>query len=84
MHGDFNRDGIADIAIGVPNEDVGAVGDAGAVNVLYGTATGLSGSNYQVWTQNSPSVEDVAEISICSAIRWLRGISTATTLTILR
>jgi disulfide bond formation protein DsbB len=61
VHGDFNGDGIADLAIGVPNEDVGTVGDAGAVNVLYGTATGLSGSNYQIWTQDSPGVEDVAE-----------------------
>lgn len=63
VHGDFNGDGIADLAIGAPNEDVGTEGDAGAVHVLYGTATGLSGSNLQIWTQNSPGVEDVAEAS---------------------
>ena len=62
VHGDFNGDGIADLAIGVPNEDVGTIADAGAVNVLYGTATGLSGATYQVWTQNSLAiVGDVAE-----------------------
>jgi len=62
VHGDFNGDGIADLAIGVPNEDVGSIGDAGAVNVLYGTATGLSGATYQVWTQNSLGiVGDVSE-----------------------
>ena len=32
-HGDFNGDGYMDLAIGVPGEDVGAIVDAGAVNV---------------------------------------------------
>ena len=34
---DFNNDGFADLAVGVPGEDVGSVVDAGAVNVLYGS-----------------------------------------------
>ncbi|VAW33198.1 putative integrin-like protein [hydrothermal vent metagenome] len=38
---DFNGDGYADLAIGVPDEDVGATEAAGAVNVIYGTANGL-------------------------------------------
>jgi hypothetical protein len=33
---DFNNDGFADLAIGVPGEDV----RAGAVNVVYGTGSG--------------------------------------------
>ena len=41
---DFNNDGFADLAVGVPYEDVGAVIDAGAVNVLYGSAEGLQAS----------------------------------------
>ena len=53
VHGDFNGDGIADLAIGVPNEDVGTIADAGAVNVLYGTATGVSSASNQIWTQNT-------------------------------
>jgi hypothetical protein len=38
---DFNDDGFADLAVGAPLEDIGAAGDAGSVNVLYGSATGL-------------------------------------------
>ena len=57
--GDFNGDGFADLAVGVPFE-VGVV-RAGAVNVLYGSATGLSGVGSQLWTQNSPGVVDSSE-----------------------
>src|SRR5205814_3268016 len=43
VKGDFNDDGIADLAIGVPFEDVvtfnGNVADAGAVNILYGSTS---------------------------------------------
>ena len=48
---DFNGDGRADLAIGV-------IGDghrfAGAVNVLYGSATGLTAAGDQLWTLDSP------------------------------
>jgi len=37
---DFNNDGLADLAVGVPGEN----GSAGAVNVLYGAGGGLSGA----------------------------------------
>jgi hypothetical protein len=59
--GDFDNDGFADLAVGVPFEDVGSVIDAGAVNVLYGTPTGLTGSGSQTFTQNSPGVGSTAE-----------------------
>src|SRR5207253_7498307 len=59
--GDFNGDGFADLAIGVPDEDVGSVVDAGAVNVLYGAASGLSTANSQSWQQDTPGVQDTAE-----------------------
>lgn len=59
--GDFNGDGFADLAIGVPGEDVGAVVDAGAVNVLYGTASRLSASGNQFWSQDSANIEDDTE-----------------------
>jgi hypothetical protein len=58
--GDFNQDGFADLAVGVPGEDARAV-DAGAVNVLYGTAAGLTGSGSQLFTQDSPGVGSGAE-----------------------
>jgi hypothetical protein len=59
--GDFDNDGFADLAIGVPNESVGDIIDAGAVNVLYGTPTGLTGSGSQTFTQNTPGVGSTAE-----------------------
>lgn len=61
--GDFNGDGYSDLAIGVPLEDVGAIADAGAVSIVYGSATGLQASAPagQHWTQDSVEVEDVAE-----------------------
>jgi hypothetical protein len=61
--GDFNGDGFADLAVGVPFEDVGGAEDAGAVNVLYGSATGLVAAGSQYWTQDSPGIGDVAERS---------------------
>jgi FG-GAP repeat len=59
--GDFDRDGFADLAIGVPHEDVGTIADAGAVNVLYGSIGGLTGTGSQIFTQNSPGVGSAAE-----------------------
>jgi len=40
--GDFNGDGFCDLAIGTPGEDLGPNADAGAVFVVYGSATGLN------------------------------------------
>jgi hypothetical protein len=59
--GDFDRDGFADLAIGVLDEDVGTIADAGAVNVLYGSTGGLTGVGSQIFTQNSPGVGSAAE-----------------------
>ncbi len=63
--GDFNDDGFADLAIGVPLERLGAVSGAGAVNVLYGSAGGLQATSPddQFWNQDSPGVKDTAEES---------------------
>ena len=59
--GDFDGDGFADLAVGVTFEDVGAIVDAGAVNVLYGTTGGLTGTGSQLFTQDSPGVGSSAE-----------------------
>jgi hypothetical protein len=59
--GDFDGDGFADLAVGVIFEDLGAIVDAGAVNVLYGTVSGLTGTGSQLFTQNSPGVGSSAE-----------------------
>ena len=53
VRADFDDDGFADLAIGIPFEDVGGIAEAGAVNVLYGTASGLTGTGSQLFTQGS-------------------------------
>ncbi|KIG11707.1 putative integrin-like protein [Enhygromyxa salina] len=40
--GDFNCDGYHDVAVGAPQEDVGSIRKSGAVNVIYGSSSGLS------------------------------------------
>jgi type VII secretion-associated serine protease mycosin len=60
--GDLNNDGYDDLVIGVPGEDVGTVKDAGAVHVLLGAASGLSGPG-QLWTENSKGVPGASETS---------------------
>lgn len=61
--GDFDNDGRADLVVGVQSEDVGSIAEAGAVNVIYGTASGLSAAGDQLWHQNRPGVNDTAEIA---------------------
>ena len=61
--GDFNRDGYADLAIGVRSEDVEGKEDAGAVNVLYGSAGGIVVAGNQFWHQDTTGIEDNAENS---------------------
>lgn len=59
--GDFDGDGYADLAVGAPDEDVGAASAAGGVNVIYGSSAGLDASGDQVWTQDSSGIVDSAE-----------------------
>jgi hypothetical protein len=62
LQADFNGDGYADLAIGVPGEDLGSsLQNAGAVNVLYGTREGLSADDDQLWTQDSSGVSGSAD-----------------------
>jgi FG-GAP repeat len=55
--GDFNHDNLADLAAGAPSEDVGSARDAGAVSVLYGSASGLTTSGGRMFTQVGGAVE---------------------------
>ncbi len=60
--GDLNGDGKADLAAGVPNEDVGTVTDAGGVTVLFGSASGVVGNASQAFlSQNAANVADSSE-----------------------
>jgi len=59
--GDFNGDGYDDLAIGVLRESVGKVERAGAVNVLYGSSTGLTADDDQIWHRDIEGVEGEPE-----------------------
>jgi hypothetical protein len=61
---DFNGDGRADLAVGVPSENAaaGMVYGTGVVQVLYGSAAGLTAAGSQLWSQDSPGVAGVAEV----------------------
>ena len=51
---------IDDLAIGVPQEDIGIRADTGGVQVLYGSSGGLSTDNL-FWHQGSPNIEGANE-----------------------
>lgn len=51
--GDFNGDGFADLAVGSPFEDVGAISNAGAVVINYGCPTGITHAGGHILTQDS-------------------------------
>ncbi|MDQ3493286.1 MAG: integrin alpha, partial [Chloroflexota bacterium] len=59
--GDFDGDGFADLAAGSPYEDPSGIVDGGAVNVIYGSANGLTAAGNQLWTQDSAGIPDQAE-----------------------
>jgi hypothetical protein len=62
--GDFNGDGRSDLAIGAPDEDIAGYFLAGTLTVLYGSATGISASSAQFWTQGdlgSPNFTEQSE-----------------------
>ena len=57
--GDSSGDGIADLFIGVPGEDIGSVRNAGAIHIRRGGAGGLATD--MILSQNSPGVAGAAE-----------------------
>jgi FG-GAP repeat len=73
LQSDFNGDGYADLAISDFGYTVDSVVSAGAVSVIYGSATGLTSADNQLWTENSPGLGTVAE----SVDLWGRGLSSA-------
>ena len=70
---DFDNDGFADLAVGVPREDITLAG-GGAVNVLYGTSSsGLSSSGDQFWHQDVSGIEDSTDDSENFGFRLAAG-----------
>ncbi|MEU7721658.1 FG-GAP-like repeat-containing protein [Streptomyces tibetensis] len=61
LAGDFNGDGYRDVAVGAACTTVGSASCAGAVVVLYGSASGVSATRKAVITQNSTGVPGTAE-----------------------
>ena len=52
------------MAVGVPWEGIGSIVNAGAVHIIYGSASGLSATAVlvdQFWTQDSANIQDVVE-----------------------
>jgi cytolysin (calcineurin-like family phosphatase) len=59
--GDFNGDGLDDLAVGAPQEDVDGKNDAGLVHVVYGSPVlGLTAKKEQ-WSQDSPGIKGAVE-----------------------
>jgi hypothetical protein len=63
--GDFNLDLLTDLSIGVPGEGFPGrtigIPEAGAVNVIHGSSTGLRANGNQFWHQGSPGLPDEPE-----------------------
>jgi hypothetical protein len=59
--GDYNNDSFADLAVGVPFEDVGSVLDAGAVDTVNGSAGRLTATGGQQFNQGSGGVPGTPE-----------------------
>ena len=75
--GDFDNDGRADLAVGVPAEDIGAIVDSGVVHVLPGSASGVTATGSQYWNQNSSGILDGVETAIASVPASSRAPSRA-------
>jgi hypothetical protein len=61
--GDFDGDGYADLAIGIPQANVDGVSYAGAVQILYGRSSGLGVVGNELITQNSSGATATAEFN---------------------
>ncbi|MBD0838649.1 VCBS repeat-containing protein [Streptomyces sp. TRM68416] len=60
--GDINGDGYQDLVVGVAGENLGDAVDAGAVTILYGSASGLNtSSGAQFYSQNTAGVPGANE-----------------------
>jgi hypothetical protein len=51
--GDFDSDGFDDLAVGVSSENINNKEDAGAVNIFYGSALGLTAADDQFWHEDN-------------------------------
>lgn len=61
--GNFDGDAYADLAVGAPNDDVGAADSAGSVVVFHGGPNGLLPFSGYLISQNEVDIADTAEAS---------------------
>ncbi len=61
--GNFDGDAYADLAVGAPNDDVGAAASAGSVTVFHGGANGLLPFAGYLISQDEVDIADTAEAS---------------------
>ena len=59
--GDFDGDGFDDLAVGVPGERAAGALAAGAVHIIYGSASGLSSAGDRFFTQDSSGISDAPQ-----------------------
>ena len=59
--GDMNGDSRDDLGVGVPSEGIGTIAGAGALNLIYGSAGGLTATGNQLWQQDSAGITESAE-----------------------
>jgi hypothetical protein len=59
--GDVTGDGYGDVVVGIPGEDIGTTAEAGAMVLLRGSASGLTGTGSQSLDQSSALVPGSAE-----------------------
>jgi len=61
--GDFNGDGLDDLAVGAHGDEVEGESGAGSVQVFFGSAGGLSTSDDKIWHRGKPGVKGDLEQS---------------------
>lgn len=61
--GDFNRDGYDDLAVGIPGATIDGLVGAGAVQIIYGSAAGLTNDGIQEWSQANSGVSGDPELN---------------------
>ena len=65
--GDLDGDGFDDVVIGVPGEyrcwtGINVCGDVGAINILYGSATGITSAGNEYITQRTTGISGIPNV----------------------
>ncbi|MDJ1641090.1 trypsin-like serine protease [Streptomyces pakalii] len=72
---DYNADGYTDLVVGVPDEDIGSVADAGAVQIVYGSPDGLGEGRGGTWFEQGSGTGSL--LGSASEVKDRMGFSVA-------